>query len=118
MTESQELHVVFGSGPIGLAVTDALVARGRRVRVINRRGTASAAPGVEVVAGDATDQATTARLSRGAAVVYNCTNAHTPNGPNCFRRSTRGATWRGKRRREAGDDGLMSICTVRQAACR
>lgn len=72
---SDELHVVFGSGPVGLAVVDELVKRERRVRVVNRRGSAAVPAGVEVVAGDAADPTSARRLCQGAAVVYNCVNA-------------------------------------------
>lgn len=90
MTESQDLHVVFGTGPIGLAVVDALVIRGVRVRAINRRGAANVPTGVQVVVGDATDHAATARLSSGAAVVYNCTNAPYTQWPELFPPLNRG----------------------------
>ena len=53
MTDNNELHVVFGTGPVGLAVTDELLRRGRRVRMVNRSGRASVPAGVEVVGGDA-----------------------------------------------------------------
>jgi nucleoside-diphosphate-sugar epimerase len=33
-----ETHVVFGTGPLGRAVMNALVAQGRSVRMINRNG--------------------------------------------------------------------------------
>ena len=33
---NNELHVIFGTGPVGLAVMDELVTRGKRVRVVNR----------------------------------------------------------------------------------
>jgi hypothetical protein len=35
-TTNSELHVVFGTGPVGLAVMAALVAQGKRVRLVNR----------------------------------------------------------------------------------
>ncbi len=81
---SQVLHVVFGAGPVGMAVMEALVSRGRRVRLVNRRGRASAPEGVELAAGDATDPATTRELCRGAAVVYNCTNPPYTKWPEMF----------------------------------
>ena len=48
-----QLHVVFGSGPIGLATAGELVARNLPVRVVNRSGRADVPAGVEVVAADA-----------------------------------------------------------------
>jgi nucleoside-diphosphate-sugar epimerase len=66
-------NVVFGSGPLGRAVVDALVERGEPVRVVNRSGRLPDAPrGVEVVAADAFDLEASVQAARGSAVVYNC----------------------------------------------
>ena len=76
MTASSELHVVFGSGPVGLAVVATVLAQGKRVRVVSRRGAQRWPPAaVEVVRGDATDPEDTRRVCVGATHVYNCTNA-------------------------------------------
>ena len=40
MSDSEGLHVVFGTGPVGLAVMDELVSEGERVRMVNRSGRA------------------------------------------------------------------------------
>jgi nucleoside-diphosphate-sugar epimerase len=64
--------VVFGAGPLGLAVTSALRRRGDVVRVATRGGQAPVPEGVEVVAADATDPAAARRACEGAAVVYHC----------------------------------------------
>jgi uncharacterized protein YbjT (DUF2867 family) len=51
-----ELHVIFGSGPLGKWTARQLVEMGRPVRMINRSGKAGGLPAsVEVVAGDAYD---------------------------------------------------------------
>src|SRR5215218_4697413 len=71
MTDTGELHLVFGTGPVGTSVMEALMQRGRcRVRMVNRSGRASVPEGVEVVGGDATDGAFARRGSQGASVVY------------------------------------------------
>ena len=76
MSAAGERHVVFGSGPVGLAVVDALTAQGKRVRVASRSGARRSLPAaVEVVRGDATDPADARRVCAGASHVYNCTNA-------------------------------------------
>jgi nucleoside-diphosphate-sugar epimerase len=68
-----ELHVVFGTGPLGRSVMNELVRRGESVRVVNRSGTMPETPeGVEVVAGDAYDTGVVRNLTEGAAVVYQC----------------------------------------------
>jgi nucleoside-diphosphate-sugar epimerase len=69
-----ELHVVFGSGPIGRATATELTGQGLPVRLVNRSGRAPAPPGVEVVAADASDPAAATTAAGGAAVVYQCLN--------------------------------------------
>ncbi len=81
---SNELHVIFGTGPIGLSVMEALVSQNKRVRMVNRSGKASVPAGVEVMAGDATDAAFTSKAAQGAAVVYNCTNPPYTQWPELF----------------------------------
>jgi predicted dinucleotide-binding enzyme len=39
-------NVVFGTGPLGLAVAQRLISSGRQVRLVNRSGRADAVPGV------------------------------------------------------------------------
>jgi nucleoside-diphosphate-sugar epimerase len=70
MSDNEGLHVVFGTGPVGLAIMDELVSKGKRVRMVNRSGRASVPEGVEVVGGDATDKAFAREASEGASVVY------------------------------------------------
>ncbi len=67
-----ELHVIFGSGPVGLAVVKELRSKGISVRLINRSGKADVDEGVEVVAGDAADLENSRRFCQGASVVYSC----------------------------------------------
>ena len=70
MSDNSELHVVFGTGPVGLAVMDDLVGKGKLVRMVNRRGRARVPEGVEVVGGDAADPTFAREASEGASVVY------------------------------------------------
>lgn len=67
-------HVIFGTGAIGLATMRALLARGERVRLVNRTGHAPVPDDVEVVGGDAADPAFTTVVSAGAEVVYQTLN--------------------------------------------
>jgi len=86
MTDNGELHVVYGTGPVGMSVMDALVQKGprRRVRMVNRSGKASVSEGVEVVGGDATDEAFTREVSEGASVVYFALNPPYDKWPEQF----------------------------------
>ncbi len=86
MTENDGLHVIFGAGPVGLAVVDELVNRGSRVRVVSRGGKARVPVGVEVAAGDASDPAFTREASAGATVVYNALNPPYDRWPELFPR--------------------------------
>lgn len=71
---STELNVVFGTGPIGRAVTQELVKRGQKVRVVNRSGKADVPARVEIMKGDVTDHTFAREAAKGASVVYQCTN--------------------------------------------
>src|SRR5215211_4820462 len=85
MTNNGELHVVFGTGPVGMSVMDALVQRGpRRVRMVNRSGRASVPDGVEVVGVDAADPTFTREASAGASVVYFALNPPYNKWPELF----------------------------------
>ena len=87
MTDNGELHVVYGTGAVGMAVMDELVQRGpTRVRMINRSGRARVPHGVEVVGGDATDEAFTREASEGASVVYFALNPPYDKWPELFPR--------------------------------
>jgi nucleoside-diphosphate-sugar epimerase len=75
MDDAEKLHVVVGaSGGTGSALVRELTTRGRRVRAVNRSGRVTAPPGVEVLAGDATDLERMREVCRGAGVVYNAVN--------------------------------------------
>jgi len=67
------VNVIFGTGPLGLAVARRLASSGAQVRLVNRSGRAADAPkGSDVVAADATDPAASRRACEGAAVVFHC----------------------------------------------
>ena len=72
MAATNDLQVIFGTGPLGLAVMRELVRQGKPVRMVNGRGKADLPAGVELVASDATIPENTRRVTQGAAVVYQC----------------------------------------------
>jgi nucleoside-diphosphate-sugar epimerase len=87
MTDNGELHVVFGTGAVGMSVMDELVQRGpRRVRMVNRSGRVRVPHSVEVVGGDATDEAFAREASVGASVVYFALNPPYNKWPELFPR--------------------------------
>jgi len=68
-----DLHVIFGTGPLGKWTARELVKMGKRVRMINRSGQADRLPdSVEVAAGNAYDAAQNIELTKGAAAIYQC----------------------------------------------
>ena len=69
-----QTHVIFGTGPVGLALVDQLVERGHQVRVVNRSGTAPVPAQVEQMAGDAADPDFALDAASGAGVVYQVLN--------------------------------------------
>ncbi|MFW9993318.1 MAG: NAD-dependent epimerase/dehydratase family protein [Candidatus Odinarchaeota archaeon] len=72
---NDELHIVFGaSGGIGNAVIRNLVARGKKVRGVNRSGKANVPNGVEVVPADLLVLNDSLKASEGATHIYNCVN--------------------------------------------
>ena len=84
MTTEKDLHVVFGTGAIGMALIDELHATGKRVRAANRSGSADVPEGVEIVGGDATSDDFTIAASAGASVVYSCVNPPYTSWPELF----------------------------------
>ncbi|NWF70849.1 MAG: NAD-dependent epimerase/dehydratase family protein [Chloroflexi bacterium] len=85
MTTNNELHVIFGTGPLGKWTAHALTQMGKRVRMVNRSGKAERLPaGVEVVKGDAYDAAWTRDITAGAAAVYQCAQPHYYEWPTKF----------------------------------
>ncbi len=72
MVNSSFLHVVFGSGPLGLSVVNELAAQGHNVRVVSRSGKAAVPDNVEVMQADAYDPIQAERACKGASFVYQC----------------------------------------------
>lgn len=77
MDNGVELHVIFGTGPLGKWTARELVRLGKRVRMVNRSGTTDSLPGgVELVRADAYDADQTTALAAGATSVYQCAQPH------------------------------------------
>ena len=80
-----ELHVVFGTGPVGRSVMEELVRQGKSVRVVNRSGSMDEVPqSVELVAADLYDPASVRTVAQGAAVAYQCAQPHYWEWPQKF----------------------------------
>jgi nucleoside-diphosphate-sugar epimerase len=75
MNTPKELHLIFGTGPVGTTLANELLTKGKQVRLVNRSGKGQVPNGAELVAGDASKLEMVQRLCQGASVVYNCTHA-------------------------------------------
>jgi nucleoside-diphosphate-sugar epimerase len=69
-----ETCVIFGTGPLAIAVMRALLKRGKSVKMVKRSGKrpAEVPAGVEIAAGDAYQPDFTRSVTAGAAAVYQC----------------------------------------------
>jgi nucleoside-diphosphate-sugar epimerase len=78
------LHVVFGTGQVGLALTARLAALDVAVRAVSRHRPARLPAGVDWRAADTTDPEAAIAAAKGAAVVYQCLNAPYTQWPQLF----------------------------------
>jgi nucleoside-diphosphate-sugar epimerase len=81
---SEGLHVVFGTGQVGLALAARLAGTGIAVRAVSRRRPASLGDGVDWRPADVTDLEAAIDAAKGAAVVYQCLNAPYTRWPELF----------------------------------
>lgn len=80
-----DLHVIFGSGPLGRSVMNAALEKGYQVRMVNRGGKMKDAPQrVELVSGNCLDIESVRRLAEGAAVAYQCAQPEYHEWPEKF----------------------------------
>ena len=80
-----ELHIVFGTGPLGRWTAEALIKMGKSVRMVNRSGKMDNPPaGVEIVASDAYDAARNIQTTKNAAAIHQCAQPHYYEWPEKF----------------------------------
>jgi nucleoside-diphosphate-sugar epimerase len=78
------LHVVFGTGQVGNALTAHLAGLGIAVRAVSRHRPPALAAGTDWRAADAADPEAAADAAKGAAVIYQCLNAPYTQWPERF----------------------------------
>lgn len=83
---SNPLHVIFGTGPVGMAIMNELVRQEATVRMVNRSGkTDEPLPaGVELINGNVAEQSFAVKAAEGAAVLYNALNPPYSKWPELF----------------------------------
>lgn len=72
--DAGELHVIFGTGPVGRALMAQLTDMGKRVRMVNRSGRGDLPESVTVISGDAADPDFARQAAEGASVIYQALN--------------------------------------------
>jgi nucleoside-diphosphate-sugar epimerase len=78
------LHVVFGTGQVGSALTAHLARQGIAVRAVSRNRPPALAGGADWRAADVNDPEVAADAAKGASVVYQCLNAPYTQWPERF----------------------------------
>jgi nucleoside-diphosphate-sugar epimerase len=78
------LHVVFGTGQVGSALTAHLARQGIAVRAVSRNRPPALAGGSDWRAADVNDPEVAADAAKGASVVYQCLNAPYTQWPERF----------------------------------
>jgi len=84
------LHVVFGAGPLGIAVAEAALARGHSVTLATRSGSRNVPSGARTVRCDATRGSEVAESCAGARAIYNCAQPPFTQWPELFPAIQRG----------------------------
>jgi nucleoside-diphosphate-sugar epimerase len=78
------LHVVFGGGQVGRALSARLTGLGLAVRVVSRHRPVALPDAVDWRAADASDPDAATDAAKGASVIYQCLNAPYTNWPELF----------------------------------
>jgi nucleoside-diphosphate-sugar epimerase len=78
------VHVVFGAGQVGRALSARLVGLDLPVRVLSRHGPPALVDGVDWRATDAADPEAATEAATGASVIYQCLNAPYTDWPERF----------------------------------
>jgi nucleoside-diphosphate-sugar epimerase len=93
------LHVVFGAGQVGRALSVRLTERGLPVRVVSRSRPSWLMDGFDWQAADATDPDAATEAAKGASVIYQCLNAPYTDWPERFPPLQRGVLAAAERNR-------------------
>ncbi|GBE48476.1 NAD dependent epimerase/dehydratase family protein [bacterium BMS3Bbin12] len=91
MNAVAELHVIIGSGALGMGVGRELLVRRKRVRMVNRSGIADVPTRIYVFKGDVADPATLRESCEEATVVYHCARPDSREGDGRAERLMAGA---------------------------
>ncbi len=71
---NNDYNVIFGTGPLGLAVMEQLIQKNKKILMVNTRGQADVPPDVQVIKGDAGNLSSVLDIihSHHVSVIYHC----------------------------------------------
>jgi nucleoside-diphosphate-sugar epimerase len=84
MTTNNAANIVFGTGPLGCAVAEELLARGRSVKLVNRSGSGDIPEGARLVKADVTDPELTREVCKNVRTVFHCAMPPYTQWPEIF----------------------------------
>jgi len=84
MTTKDSLNIVFGTGPLGYAVAEELLARGQSVKLVNRSGEGDIPEGATIVKADVTNTELTREVCKNVRTVFHCAMPPYTQWPELF----------------------------------
>ena len=84
MTTNNSLNIVFGTGPLGYAVAEELLARGQSVKLVNRSGEGDIPEGATIVKADVTNTELTREVCKNVRTVFHCAMPPYTQWPELF----------------------------------
>jgi len=84
MTTNNSLNIVFGTGPLGYAVAEELLARGQSVKLVNRSGKGDIPEGATIVKADVTNTEMTREVCKNVRTVFHCAMPPYTQWPELF----------------------------------
>lgn len=84
MTTNNDINIVFGTGPLGYAVAEELLARGQSVKLVNRSGVGDIPEGATLVKADVTNTEQTREVCKNVRTVFHCAMPPYTKWPELF----------------------------------
>ena len=84
MITKNSLNIVFGTGPLGYAVAEELLARGQSVKLVNRSGEGDIPEGATIVKADVTNTELTREVCKNVRTVFHCAMPPYTQWPELF----------------------------------
>ena len=84
MSTNDAANIVFGTGPLGYAVAEELLARGQSVMLVNRSGRGDIPEGATLVKADVTDPELTREVCKNVRTVFHCAMPPYTQWPELF----------------------------------